>query len=131
MVVVARRGTRIFHSMVAQGKLYSPFCVATSRDDGSVYAPEDTDTKSGQRVNDVLRDKYPKIMDPDIEAEGWMTSEDYKERPGVMAVNCNQEIVETIAGNLSGGAGPNSVDGRTLKEWLLYHGKVLQTLARR
>ena len=58
-----------------------------------------------------------------------MSFKDYVERPGMLAVNCNQEIVQTIAGKLSGGAGPNSVDGKALKGWLLYHGKALQTLS--
>ena len=67
-------------------------------------------------------------MDPNIKAEGLMSFEDHEERPGILAVNCNQEPVKTIAGNLSGGTGPNSVNGRTLKDWLLYHGKASQTL---
>ena len=46
----------------------------------------------------------------------------------MLAVNCDQEIVKMITGNLSGGGGPNSVDGRTLKDWLLYQGEVSQTL---
>ena len=43
---------------------------------------------------DVLRDKHPKMMDPDIKAEGWMSFEDYKERPWMPAVNCDQAIVK-------------------------------------
>ena len=57
-----------------------------------------------------------------------MSFKDYEELPGMLAVNCDQEIVKTIAGKLSGGAGPNSVGGRTLKDWLIHHGKALQTL---
>ena len=57
-----------------------------------------------------------------------MFFKDYEERPGMLAVNCDQEIVKMITGNLSGGGGPNSVDGRTLKDWLLYQGEVSQTL---
>ena len=140
VVVTARRGTggkrtadnksiaRTFHSMVAQGKLCSAVCVATFCDGGGVYLPEDTDTKSGRRVIDVLQDKHPDMIDPDINAEGWMSFGEYEEGPGMLAVNCDQEIVKTIAGKLSGGAGPNSVDGRTLKDWLIHHGKALQTL---
>ena len=71
--------TRSFHSMVAQGKLRSTVCVATTRDSGGVYAPEDTDTKLGLRVINVLRDKHPNMMDPDIDAEGWISFEDYEE----------------------------------------------------
>ena len=140
VVATARRGTggmkatddesiaRTYHSMVAQGKLRSAVRVASSRDGGGVYAPEDTDTKSGRRVIDVLRDKHSNMMDPDIDAEGWMSFEDYKDRPGMLAVNCDHETVKTIAGKLNRGAGPNSVDGRTLKDWLIYHGKASQTL---
>ena len=67
-------------------------------------------------------------MDPDIDAEGWMSFGDYAECPGMLAVNCNQETVKTIARKLSGGAGHNSVNERTLKDWLLYHKKALKTL---
>ena len=116
------------NSMVAQGKLRSAVRVATSRDGGGVYAPEDADTKSGRRVIDVLRDKHPDMVDPDIGAEGWMSFEDYEELPGMLSVNCDQEIVKTIAGKLSGGAGPDSVDGKTLKHYLIGHGKASQTL---
>jgi hypothetical protein len=31
--------------------------------------------------------------------------------------------MKTIAGKLSGNAGPDNVDAKTLKDWLLYHGK--------
>ena len=68
------------------------------------------------------------MMDPDINTEGCMSFEDYEELPGVLALNCDQAILKTIAGKLSGGAGPNNVNGRTLKDWLIYHGKALQTL---
>jgi hypothetical protein len=71
--------------MAAQGKLRSAVHVATSCN-GGVYAPEDTDTKSGRHVIDVLQDKHPEMMYPNIKAEGWMSFDDYNERPGVMAV---------------------------------------------
>ena len=67
---------RTFHSMVAQDKLRSTVSVAASRDGGGVYAPEDTDTKLGQRLIDVLQDKHPKMMDSDIEVESWMSFKD-------------------------------------------------------
>ena len=36
--------------------------------------------------------------------------------------------MKTIAGKLSGGAGPDIVDGRTLTDWLIHFGKASQTL---
>ena len=75
--------------MVAQGKLQSAVCVVTSRDGGGIYAPEDADSKSGLRVIDVLRDKHPDMMDPAINAEGWMSFEDYEDCPGMLTVNCD------------------------------------------
>ena len=68
------------------------------------------------------------MIDPSIEVEGWVSFGDYTERPVMLTVNCDQEIVKTIAGKLSDGAGPDSVDGRTLKDWLIHHGKASQTL---
>ena len=45
------------------------------------------------------------MIDPNIEAEGWMSFEDYMRLLGMLAVNCDQEILKTIAGELSSDAG--------------------------
>ena len=65
---------------------------------------------------DVLCDKYLSMMNPNIKAEGWMSSKDYNGCLWMLFVNCNKTIVRVISGKLSGGAGPGSVDGRALKD---------------
>ena len=65
--------------MVADGRLRAAVRMLTNRDGGGVYSPEDADTKTGRRVIDVLRDKHPELMIPDVEAEGWQSFERYDE----------------------------------------------------
>ena len=79
--------------MVVQGKVCSAVSVATSRNGGGVYTPEDADSKSGRRVISVLRDKHPGMMDPNIDVEGWISFEDYKKCPGMLPVNVSTEHV--------------------------------------
>ena len=40
-----------------------------------------------------------------------------------MPVDCDQMIVQGVGGKLTGGAGPNSVDGEVFKRYLLNHGE--------
>ncbi|KAL7526623.1 hypothetical protein ACHAXR_001569, partial [Thalassiosira sp. AJA248-18] len=105
---------RKYHSMVIAGKLRSAF-------DGD-------DTKSGRKVIDVLRDKHPPLLIPDLEKEDWASFEKYDECPNAIPVDCSAEIVEEVAGKLSGGAGPGSIDALMLKKWLLRYGKASQEL---
>ena len=81
-----------------------------------------------RKVIDVLRDKHPEMMIPDVGKEGWASFEAYDECPTSVPVDCSQEIVSLVAGKMSGGAGPSSVDALMLKNWLLRHGKASQVL---
>ncbi|KAL7523721.1 hypothetical protein ACHAWF_002319 [Thalassiosira exigua] len=115
--------------MVLQGKLRAAVRMATNRDKGGgVYSPEDSDTKTGKRVIDVLRSKHPDLMIPRLEEEGWMSFEEYDECPSAIPLDCTQETVKEVAGKLQGGAGPSSVDAIAGKDWLLHHGRASQEL---
>ena len=59
---------------------------------------------------DVLRDKHPLVMNPDIKVDSWMSFKDYKERTGMLSIKCNQDIVKVIAGKLSICAGPDRLN---------------------
>ena len=62
---------RKYHSMVCDGKLRPAVRWLTSRDGGGVLSPEDACTKTGRFVIDVLREKHPDLMVPDLEDEEW------------------------------------------------------------
>ena len=87
--------------------------------EGGVLAPADIDEKSGRPVIEVLRGKHPMARRPELEKEDWASFEDYPTPREGVPLDCNQSILQVMAGKLSGGAGPNSVDGIALKKYLL------------
>ena len=119
---------RKYNSMVNNGKVRAAVRSLTSRDGGGVLDFEGNDTKTGRVVMDVLRDKHPEMAIPDVGKDGWASFEAYEEVPASIPVDCSQEIVAEVASKLSGGAGPGSVDGLMMKNWLLRHGKASQIL---
>ena len=119
---------RKYHSMVIEGKLRQAVRQLTSRDGGGVLHPEDADTKMGRRVIDVLRDKHPDLMIPELERDDWESFEAYEECPDSVPVDCSEEVVVEIANKLHGGAGPSSVDALSLSKWLQRYGKASQVL---
>ncbi len=100
----------------------------TNRDGGRVLHPEETDAKSGRKVIEVLHEKHPELMIPDLEQEGWASFENYDTCNTAIPVNYTEEIVSVVAGKLGGGAGPSSVDAIALKSWLLRYGRASQVL---
>ncbi|KAL7549341.1 hypothetical protein ACHAWF_012611, partial [Thalassiosira exigua] len=110
-----------YHSTVIQGKLRAA--------KGGIYSPEDIDTKpKTKRVIDVLHEKQPELMIPDLESEGWKSFEEYDECPSSVPLDCTEETVQLVTGKLGGGAGPGSVDAVQVKDWLLHHGRTSQEL---
>ena len=77
---------------------------------------------------EVLREKHPELMIPDLEQEGWASFERYDEYKSTIPVDCTEEIVGVVAGKLGGGAGPGSGDAITIKSWLLRYGRASQIL---
>ena len=70
----------------------------------------------------MLREKHPQIRQPELENVDWKSFEDYPAPRRGVPVDCDQDIVQGMGGKLSGGAGPNSVDGEAFKRYLLKHG---------
>ena len=114
--------------MVNSGKMRAAVRMATDREGGGPLQPRDIDAKTGKTVLEVLRDKHPEMMIPDVTAPGWLSFESYDDVPAEMMVDCDQEIVQGVTGKLRGGAGPSPVDGLTLGKWLLNYGTASQAL---
>ena len=119
---------RSYHSMVINGKVREAVRNATSRGGGGLLHPDSTDAKSGKPVVDVLRDKHPAMRIPDAGADGVMAFEPYDAVPAPLPLDCSEAMAARVAKGLSGGAGPDSIDSRDLKGWLLYHKKASQAL---
>ena len=121
---VARR----YNSMVVSGKMREAVRMATTRDGDGLLHPDSTDAKSGKPVVEVLRDKYPEIRIPDASADEVMAFKPYPVVPAPLPLNSSETATARIAKNLSGGAGPDSIDSQDLEGWLLYHKKASQAL---
>ena len=117
-----------YYSIVLQRKLRAAILMVTDRSGGGILLSNDANTKSGSPVIDVLREKHPPIMTPDVEGEGDLSFKSYDKCPAIMPVDCGQDIVMVMAGNLSGDAGPSSVDKLALIKWLLDYGRESQAL---
>jgi hypothetical protein len=120
--------TRRFDSMVASGKTRPSVRMATDHSRGGPLQPGDTDAKSGKKVLKVLRDKHPEMMVPDLADPEWLSFEGYDDLPDKMFIDCDEGIVQEVAGKLSGGAGPPPLDRMTLRKWLLNFGTASQQL---
>ena len=59
-----------FASMVNSGKMRSAVRMATYHEGGGPLQPRDIDAKSGKTVLEVLWDKHPEMMLPDVTAPG-------------------------------------------------------------
>ena len=77
---------------------------------------------------DVLKDKHPEMVIPDITAPGWLSFKSYNNVQVEMVVDCGQKIVQGVAGKLRGGAGPTLVDGLTLWKWIVNYLTASQAL---
>ena len=80
----------------------------TNHDGGGILHPEEA--KSRKKVIKVLCEKYPELMIPDLEKEGWASFEKYDECQVSIPVDCTEEIVKVRAGSNEA-----TLDGRKLK----------------
>jgi len=121
---IARR----YYSMVQAGKLREAVRYLTNRKGGGVYSADDADSKTGRKVIDVLLEKHPAMMIPDLGDPDWKSFESYEECLDSVPVDVSQSIVEAVASKLHGGAGPSSVDALAFKKWLTFYGRASQVL---
>ena len=121
---IARR----YHSMVINRRPRAAGRWVTSWSGRGVLSPADIDLKTGRPVIDVLRDKHPVCNIPGLEQDGWASFEEYLPPRDAIPLDCDQETVQVVGNKPSGGAGPLSVDGVALKQWLLRYGNHSQVL---
>ena len=105
--------------MVIDGRLRVAVCWVTNRSSGGVLNPEDLDTKTGLPVIDVLKDKHPEYMTPDIGQDGWASFGSYDDHLYSVLLDCNQETVIEVVSKMSGGTYPSSVGAVEMNKWLL------------
>ena len=85
--------SKTFTSLVLKGKIQTTVRFATLRGAGGVFSPEDTDAKSGQPVIDVLWEKHPASIVPDVKA-----LEHYNVVPEFVSLDVTKNTVEMISG---------------------------------
>ena len=97
-----------------RGKLRSAVRWITEWEMGGVLQPGDRFEKTGDRVLEVLRSKHPEAQTP---TEACLES--YTGRPPELTpVDIIDDTVTSVAGRLSGSAGPGGTDSVLLQHWL-------------
>ena len=100
----------------------------TAPEGGGVLNPDGLCSKAGIPVSDVLRQKHPPLRDPVLDVEGGAFEAYLDGAPTPIPLVITAEVVERIAANLSGAAGPGEVDAVDLRNWLLRFGVESQAL---
>eukprot|EP00956_Cyclotella_meneghiniana_P008479 scaffold11430_cov126-Cyclotella_meneghiniana.AAC.1 len=75
----------------------------------------DPDTKTGRPVIEVLKDKHPHCVIPDMDDPNNLAFADLGQAADPIPLDCIDEDVEKVATKLSGAAGCSSVDSALLK----------------
>ena len=98
--------SKIFHSLVLQGKLRTEVQWITEREKGFVLQLSEMCTTTGERVMEVMCTKNPEACPPTA-----ASLESYLDRPPeLVPVGITNNTVTEVTGRLSGGAGQG---GRT------------------
>jgi hypothetical protein len=79
-------------------------------------------------VIEVLREKHPKMREPDLDDPNLKIIESYPEVPLSVPLDITAETMGTVASKLSDAAGPSGTDAMDLSNWLLRHGAESQQL---
>ncbi len=112
-----------YNSMVLDGKLRAAVCFATDRGSGRVLLPQDSCTKTGRPVMEVLRSQHPDTRIPDLEDPHCIAFEHYDEVPVEIPTDCTSEDLETLALRMGGSVGPSSFDAVMLRNCRLWYGR--------
>ncbi len=91
--IIARK----YNAMVLDGKLRATVGFATDRGGGEVLLPQDSCTKTGQPVMEVLRSQHPNTRIPNLEDPHCIAFEHYDEVPVKILMDCSSEDLETLA----------------------------------
>ena len=87
--------------MVLDGKLRAAVRFATDRGGGGVLLPQDSCTKTGRPVMEVLRLQHPDTRIPDLKDPHCIAFEQYDEVPVEIPMDCTTEDLETLALQMS------------------------------
>ena len=85
--------------------------------------PQDSCTKTGWPVMEVLRSQHPDTRIPDFEDPHCIAFEHYNEVPVEIPTDCTSKDLEMLALRMSGRVGPSSFDGVMLRSCLLRYGR--------
>jgi hypothetical protein len=128
---VSSRVAGAFNSMVLDGKIRGAVRFATGRGMKGPLRPDDTCSKTGEPVLDVLRSKHPKIRVPGLNNNGSV--------PGFVNyggaemttphTSSDYSIGETCV-KIHGSAGPSGVDAMMLQSWCIRFGTASANLKR-
>ena len=96
---------RTFNAKVLNGSIRSAVRNLTSREGGGVVLPDDTCTKTGRPVLEVLRGKHPDLVVPVPGGAGSLAFEPYDSCPPPIPVLCDAAGMDTITRKIRGAAG--------------------------
>lgn len=113
---------RRFNTMFLSGKVRGAVRFATDREAGGPLDPEGKDSKTGEKVIEVLRSKHPQIRIPNLEDAEVKCFEGYPHTPCSVPHAFDEESIAKIAGKLHGSAGPAGIDADLMKSLTLRHG---------
>ena len=120
----AEHRAKTYHSLVLSGKFRTELRWITEREKGGVLLPEETCTKTGERLMEVLRTKHPDACPPSAES-----LYAYPKNPLEMVpVNITDDVVTAVAGRISKGAGPEGTDSVSLQHWIIRFGAASREL---
>lgn len=89
------------------------------RNSGGILQPDDTDSKTGRPILEVLQSKHPAMRDTVIKGDWSRCFKTYNLTLEPIPLEITVDVMETIASRLSGGAGPGGTDVINLCDWLL------------
>ena len=93
-------------------------------DRGGVLYPAERYTNTGERLMEVLCTKHPEARPPTA-----ASLDSYPDHPPeIFPVDIIKNTVTSVAGRLSGGAGPDGTDSVSLQHWLLSFGAAIREL---
>jgi hypothetical protein len=122
-----------YNSMVLDRKLRAAVRFATNRSGSGVLLPQDSCTKTGRPVMEVLRLQHPDTRIPNLEDPHCIAFEHYNEVPVEIPMDCTSKDLETLALRMSGSAGPSSFNAVMQRNCLLRYsrasGELRQELA--
>ncbi len=122
--IIARK----YNLMVLDGKLRAAVCFATDHGSGGVLLPQDSCTKTGRPVMEVLHLQHPNTRIPDLEDLHCIAFEHYDEVPVEIPTDCTSKDLETLTLRMGGSADLSSFDAVMLRNCLLWYGRALGKL---